>query len=71
MSVECHKGLHFGKLQPCQHMSKMEMNGSGKHSSLLRCGNNYRRKSFMVLAPGKIAQYDYRTLFAKSNTGYI
>ncbi len=28
------------------------MNGSGKHSSLLRYGNNYCRKMFIVQAPG-------------------
>jgi hypothetical protein len=26
--------------------------GIGKHSSLLQCGNNYCRKSFIVHAPG-------------------
>jgi hypothetical protein len=41
----------------------MEVIGSGKHSSLLRYGNNYCRKSFIVQAPGEAKKKDQTMFF--------
>jgi hypothetical protein len=34
-----------------KYLTRIEVNGSGKHSSLLQHGNNYGRKFFAVHAP--------------------
>ncbi len=44
------KEIRYRKLQ-----TGVEMNGSGKHSSLLCCGNNYGLKRFIVQAPTGLA----------------
>jgi len=34
-----------------KYKTRVEVNGSGKHSSLLKCGNNYSRKKFHSTRP--------------------
>jgi len=45
----------------------VEVNGSGKHSSLLQYTNNYNRKSFMVQAPVVIFFHDFLLRFEQKN----
>jgi hypothetical protein len=49
--VESHKGFHSDRLKPCSPILKVEVNGYGKRSSLLRYGNNYGHKKLYSLGP--------------------
>ncbi len=52
--MESYKGLHYGRLHPClQILETVEVNGSGKHSSLLDTATITTIKSFIVQTPGQ------------------
>jgi hypothetical protein len=45
------KSLLSGRLQPslaCKYLTKVEVNGSGKHTSLVFYGDSYGSKSFIL-----------------------
>jgi hypothetical protein len=52
--VQCHVRCStlVGSCLACKYWTSMEVNGNGKHSSLIRYGNNYDCKIFIVQASG-------------------